>query len=144
MLAKLLFDSRGRQCLQKATCCRKSRHHSHRGTTDVKGEEMEMIPRAPHVPEKKLKTTLAHDTSKAGPDFVSVRAFLSILISFPGVNVLWGKPALPRAPLVSHLSCQPLEMATTSVVSISPGEGHIHAQKGQMPPRKKMNRDRLA
>lgn len=62
-----------------------SRHH---------GEELESIPRAPRVPENKLRTKLAGDANNAGPDLVSVRSRVSLLLSFSRMSCRESQPGL--------------------------------------------------
>lgn len=58
------------------------------------GEELESIPRAPPVPEKKLRTKLAGDANSAGPELVSVRSRVSLLLSFSRMSCRENPPGL--------------------------------------------------
>lgn len=75
---------------------------------------------------------------------------LNLLIGIPELSKCpLGKTCLTfRAPLISSLSCQPRETATTSISSLSVfrvsaglGQALTQAQKRQMSPGKKVRRD---
>lgn len=81
--------------------------------------DVEMIPWAPRAPGKKLQLKLACDAGSSGPDFVSVRSqVIEASYQLPELHKCsMGKTSLVfGALLVSHPSCQPLEVATTAVV----------------------------
>lgn len=109
MLAKLLFDSRGCQCLQKATCCRKKQINR------CQKEEVEMILCSPWALEKELKIKLACDAGSSGPDSVSVRS----QVTEPSYQLL-------KAPQMSHGKKQSSLWGSSGFSSVLPvpGDGH--------------------
>lgn len=86
-------------------------------------KEVEMIPQAPRAPGKKLKIKLARDAGNSGPDLVSVRKIIEPSYQLPRAQQMSRRENQPclGLPLISQLSCQSLEMATTSVVSADLG-----------------------
>lgn len=100
---------------------------------------------APRAPGKKLKIKLARDAGNSGPDLVSVRKIIEPSYQLPRAQQLSRRENQPclGVPLISQLSCQPLEMATTSgflptlVESADSGQVCTPAQKRQSPQERK-------
>lgn len=100
---------------------------------------------APRAPGKKLKIKLARDAGNSGPDLVSVRKIIESSYQLPRAQQLSRRENQPclGVPLISQLSCQPLEMATTSgflptlVESADSGQVCTPAQKRQSPQERK-------
>lgn len=67
---------------------------------------------APRAPGKKLKIKLARDAGNSGPDLVSVRKIIEPSYQLPRAQQLSRRENQPclGVPLISQLSCQPLEM----------------------------------
>lgn len=94
VLAKLLYDSRGRQCLQKATCHRKSRHDWYKRSTEPTGRKWKRS-FGPLGPQKRNPKQTNLWCRMISPRFSSQLIEPSYQLPQSSASVPGGKPAWP-------------------------------------------------